>query len=104
VGSIPTAPTNISFSNSRLQISEGAQGSIKLTLPALAVPDEPLCCLPLSKRREPQIPNSPTETTWIFFSSFKPGYELVYDDLEGAFSCLRLIGLNAPRSRAYQER
>ena len=51
--SIPTAPTNISFSNNQLQICEGAEGSIKLTLPAPEAPNEPLCCLLLSKRREP---------------------------------------------------
>src|SRR5467141_1504253 len=52
VGSIPTAPTNISFLDNRLQLFEGPRGAINVRLLAPAKPSEPLCCSPLAMHWE----------------------------------------------------
>src|SRR5713226_10761807 len=50
--SIPTAPTNISFLNNRLQIVEGPRGAINVRRLAPATPNEQLCCWPFAMQSE----------------------------------------------------
>ena len=52
VGSIPTAPTNISFLSNGLQLFEGPRGATSVRRLAQAAPNERLCCSPLAAPSE----------------------------------------------------